>query len=157
MFQMTGGAKSITREEIRAFKKVWAELANPRTGYLERANFVRFFGVSHHEYLSYSRSPKLRSACLAFSKYAYIPQNTAFLGYCRDPTRARKIDSFGRRGSPMVSTSMFSAQISPTSTMSKSRSVKSYGTGYFMRLAYPSNQAKASHSRTCYSSLPTIS
>ena len=48
VFQMTGGAKSITREEIRAFKKVWAELANPRTGYLERTNFVRFFSVSTH-------------------------------------------------------------------------------------------------------------
>lgn len=43
---MTGGAKSITREEIRSFKKVWAEFANPKTGYLERSNFVRFFGVS---------------------------------------------------------------------------------------------------------------
>lgn len=46
MFQMTGGAKAITREEIRSFKKVWAELANPKTGYMERANFVKFFGVS---------------------------------------------------------------------------------------------------------------
>ena len=45
VFQMTGGAKSITREEMRAFKKVWAEFANPKTGYLERQNFVRFFGV----------------------------------------------------------------------------------------------------------------
>ncbi|KAK7696443.1 hypothetical protein QCA50_001100 [Cerrena zonata] len=44
VFQMTGGAKSITREEIRSFKKVWAEYANPKTGYLERSNFVRFFG-----------------------------------------------------------------------------------------------------------------
>ncbi|KAL7278048.1 hypothetical protein ACG7TL_008012 [Trametes sanguinea] len=44
VFQMSGGAKSITREEMRAFKKVWAEFANPKTGYLERANFVRFFG-----------------------------------------------------------------------------------------------------------------
>ncbi|KAI8976389.1 Ion transport protein-domain-containing protein [Trametes punicea] len=44
VFQMSGGAKSITREEMRAFKKVWAECANPKTGYLERANFVRFFG-----------------------------------------------------------------------------------------------------------------
>ncbi|KAH9939624.1 Ion transport protein-domain-containing protein [Epithele typhae] len=44
VFQMSGGAKSITREEMRAFKKVWAEFANPRTGYLERHNFVRFFG-----------------------------------------------------------------------------------------------------------------
>lgn len=43
---MTGGAKAITREEIRSFKKVWAELANPKTGYMERANFVKFFGVS---------------------------------------------------------------------------------------------------------------
>ena len=45
VFQMSGGAKSITREEMRAFKKVWAEFANPKTGYLERQNFVRFFGV----------------------------------------------------------------------------------------------------------------
>ncbi|RPD56855.1 hypothetical protein L226DRAFT_468999 [Lentinus tigrinus ALCF2SS1-7] len=44
VFQMSGGAKSITREEMRAFKKVWAEFANPKTGYLERQNFVRFFG-----------------------------------------------------------------------------------------------------------------
>lgn len=45
VFQMSSGAKSITREEMRAFKKVWAEFANPKTGFLERANFVRFFGV----------------------------------------------------------------------------------------------------------------
>ncbi|KAI0791303.1 Ion transport protein-domain-containing protein [Abortiporus biennis] len=44
VFQMTGGAKSITREEIRSFKKVWAEYANPKTGYLERQDFVKFFG-----------------------------------------------------------------------------------------------------------------
>ncbi|KAL0565893.1 calcium channel protein [Marasmius crinis-equi] len=44
VFQETGGAKSITREEMRSFKKVWAEFANPKTGYLERQNFVRFFG-----------------------------------------------------------------------------------------------------------------
>jgi len=43
VFQMSGGAKAITREEIRSFKKVWAEFANPKTGYLERTNFVRFF------------------------------------------------------------------------------------------------------------------
>jgi voltage-dependent calcium channel len=42
----TGGAKSITREQMRSFKKVWAEFANPQTGYLERPQFVRFFGVS---------------------------------------------------------------------------------------------------------------
>ncbi|OCH86932.1 hypothetical protein OBBRIDRAFT_890152 [Obba rivulosa] len=44
VFQMTGGSKSITREEMRAFKKVWAEFANPKTGYLERDRFVPFFG-----------------------------------------------------------------------------------------------------------------
>ena len=154
---MTGGAKSITREEIRAFKKVWAELANPRTGYLERANFVRFFGVCHHEYFSYLCSPRLRSVCLAFSKYAYIPWNTVFLGYCRDPMPVRKINNFGRHGSPTVSTSMSLTRILPTLTTSRSRSGKSYGTGYFTRLAYPSNQAKASHSRTCCFCLPTIS
>ncbi|KAK7445064.1 calcium channel protein [Stygiomarasmius scandens] len=44
VFQTSGGAKSITREQMRAFKKVWAEYANPKTGYLERGNFVTFFG-----------------------------------------------------------------------------------------------------------------
>ncbi|CCL98380.1 uncharacterized protein FIBRA_00375 [Fibroporia radiculosa] len=44
VFQLSGGAKSITREEMRAFKKVWAEFANPKTGYLERNRFVAFFG-----------------------------------------------------------------------------------------------------------------
>ncbi|KZT30145.1 hypothetical protein NEOLEDRAFT_1238275 [Neolentinus lepideus HHB14362 ss-1] len=44
VFQSTGGAKSITREEMRAFKKVWAEFANQKTGYLERSRFVPFFG-----------------------------------------------------------------------------------------------------------------
>ncbi|KAI0321538.1 Ion transport protein-domain-containing protein [Amylostereum chailletii] len=43
VFQMTGGAKAVTREEMRAFKKVWAEYANPRTGFLERNHFSAFF------------------------------------------------------------------------------------------------------------------
>ncbi|GJE94122.1 Ion transport protein-domain-containing protein [Phanerochaete sordida] len=43
VFQMTGGSKEITREEMRSFKKVWAEFANPKTGYLERHKFVPFF------------------------------------------------------------------------------------------------------------------
>ncbi|KAF5378095.1 hypothetical protein D9615_007609 [Tricholomella constricta] len=37
-----GGAKSITREQMRSFKKVWAEFTNPRTGYLGH-RFVPFF------------------------------------------------------------------------------------------------------------------
>lgn len=45
VFQMTGGSKEITREEMRSFKKVWAEFANPKTGYLERNRFVPFFAV----------------------------------------------------------------------------------------------------------------
>lgn len=45
VLQTSGGAKAITREEMRAFKKVWAEFANARTGYLERERFVPFFAV----------------------------------------------------------------------------------------------------------------
>ncbi|KAF8509855.1 Ion transport protein-domain-containing protein [Hysterangium stoloniferum] len=44
VFQLAGGAKSVDREQMRAFKKVWAEFANQRTGYLERSKFVPFFG-----------------------------------------------------------------------------------------------------------------
>jgi hypothetical protein len=45
VFQVTGGSKSISREEMRSFKKVWAEFANQKTGYLERSRFVPFFAV----------------------------------------------------------------------------------------------------------------
>ncbi|KAJ7487241.1 Ion transport protein-domain-containing protein [Mycena galericulata] len=44
VFQTSGNSKSITRTQMRTFKKVWAEFANPKTGYLERSNFVPFFG-----------------------------------------------------------------------------------------------------------------
>ncbi|KAJ7726287.1 Ion transport protein-domain-containing protein [Mycena maculata] len=44
VFQTSGSSKSITRAQMRTFKKVWAEFANPKTGYLERSQFVPFFG-----------------------------------------------------------------------------------------------------------------
>jgi hypothetical protein len=57
VFQLAGGAKAVDREQMRAFKKVWAEFANQRTGYLERSKFVPFFAVCHlftiHTYLIY--------------------------------------------------------------------------------------------------------
>ncbi|KAA1473328.1 hypothetical protein DENSPDRAFT_779605 [Dentipellis sp. KUC8613] len=43
VFQITGGSKAVTREEMRAFKKVWAQYANHRTGFLERHRFGAFF------------------------------------------------------------------------------------------------------------------
>lgn len=46
VFQTSGGgAKSITREEMRSFKKVWGEFANSKTGFLEKNRFVPFLGV----------------------------------------------------------------------------------------------------------------
>ncbi|KAJ7078435.1 Ion transport protein-domain-containing protein [Mycena belliarum] len=44
VFQTAGSSKSITRAQMRSFKKIWAEFANPKTGYLERSRFVPFFG-----------------------------------------------------------------------------------------------------------------
>lgn len=46
VFQSTGGAKAITRDEIRSFKKTWAEFSNPKTGLLEQPKLVPFLGVS---------------------------------------------------------------------------------------------------------------
>ncbi|ORY24315.1 high-affinity cell membrane calcium channel [Naematelia encephala] len=42
VYQMPGGA-SLNREEMRAFKKVWAEFDTERTGYIKRKDFVKFF------------------------------------------------------------------------------------------------------------------
>ena len=54
VFQLVGGAKSITREEMRAFKKVWAEYADQQTGYLDMKNLVPFLGVSSEHIISSS-------------------------------------------------------------------------------------------------------
>jgi hypothetical protein len=77
VYQTTGGAKAVTREEMRAFKKIWAEFANPKTGFLERPQFVPFFSVS----------AALPSSCCSFDarsfrnwvvslKSAYTQQNS---------------------------------------------------------------------------------
>ena len=58
VFQLTGGAKSITRDEMRAFKKAWAKFANPKTQHLERNRFVPFFAVCLSSFLlSHLTSP----------------------------------------------------------------------------------------------------
>ena len=49
VFQASGGTRSISREQMRSFKKVWAELSNKETGYLERSQFAAFFSVSLQE------------------------------------------------------------------------------------------------------------
>jgi len=46
VFQASGsGSNSISREQMRSFKKIWAEFANRKTGYLERGQFAKFFSV----------------------------------------------------------------------------------------------------------------
>ncbi|WWC62542.1 uncharacterized protein I303_105138 [Kwoniella dejecticola CBS 10117] len=42
VYQMPGGS-SLNREEMRAFKRLWAEFDTQRTGYIRRKDFVRFF------------------------------------------------------------------------------------------------------------------
>ncbi|ORX40063.1 Ion transport protein-domain-containing protein [Kockovaella imperatae] len=42
VYQMPGHA-SLNREEMRSFKKLWAEFDTERTGYIRRKDFVRFF------------------------------------------------------------------------------------------------------------------
>ncbi|KAG9119536.1 calcium channel protein [Ceratobasidium sp. 392] len=45
VFQLSG-EMSITREEMRSFKKVWGEFDPDRTGYIPRSKLVAFFSVS---------------------------------------------------------------------------------------------------------------
>ena len=48
-FQLTGSTQSITREEMRAFKKVWAESTDRNTDYLEKTKLALFLGVSLYQ------------------------------------------------------------------------------------------------------------
>ena len=51
VFQASGsGTRSISREQMRSFKKVWAQFSNPKTRYLERSQFAAFFSVSLHNF-----------------------------------------------------------------------------------------------------------
>lgn len=51
VFQASGsGFSSISREQMRSFKKVWAEFSNQKTGYLERQQFSAFFSVRLQEH-----------------------------------------------------------------------------------------------------------
>jgi hypothetical protein len=52
VFQASGsGTRSISREQMRSFKKVWAQFSNPKTRYLERSQFAAFFSVSLHYFI----------------------------------------------------------------------------------------------------------
>jgi hypothetical protein len=44
--QLYGRVKTLNREEMRAFKQIWAELDTNKTGYLKRKQFPAFFNVS---------------------------------------------------------------------------------------------------------------
>ena len=47
VFQVSSsGTTSISREQMRSFKKIWAQYSNPKTQYLERSQFAKFFSVS---------------------------------------------------------------------------------------------------------------
>ena len=78
VFSLTGPT-SVTREEMRAFKKVWAEFDPGRTGYITRPKFVPFFGVSFilatttgcHLIILYRNFR-------VYSKFRYILQNTEY-------------------------------------------------------------------------------
>ena len=61
VFQASGGSSSITREQMRSFKKVWAEFSNPKTGHLELPQFTRFFSVRPPE------QPQLSSLLMILS------------------------------------------------------------------------------------------
>ena len=57
VFQASGsGTRSISREQMRSFKKVWAQFSNPKTRYLERPQFAAFFSVSIHERLEFLKN-----------------------------------------------------------------------------------------------------
>ncbi|KAG8215839.1 Ion transport protein-domain-containing protein [Butyriboletus roseoflavus] len=80
VFQSSGGIlRSITRREIRAFKKAWAEFSDPSSGLLERPNLVPFLA-------------KLSGV---FEVRIYPPQysTTSILAACQD--KSKKDDKTG--------------------------------------------------------------
>lgn len=47
VFQNYGKVKSLNREQMRNFKKVWRQFDPERTGYIQKKDIVPFFAVHH--------------------------------------------------------------------------------------------------------------
>ena len=74
------GTASLTRGQMRAFKKAWAEFDLESTGYLRRDKIGPFLGVcdSRRGVLPYNVNLYWRSVSPAFSKYVYtLPSITS--------------------------------------------------------------------------------
>jgi len=91
VFQSTGGIlKSITRREIRAFKKAWAQFSDPNTGLLERPNLVPFLAVRRSRFVLRSTvhhyAQKLSGV---FEVRVYPPQfsTASILAACQDKSK----------------------------------------------------------------------
>ncbi|KAJ7203391.1 hypothetical protein C8J57DRAFT_1101245, partial [Mycena rebaudengoi] len=83
VFQTSASSKATTRNQMRAFNKVWAEHTNPKTGYLECSRFVVFFGklsgvFEVRIYPVEFSIPNIQAACKpsAASEYAW-PQRVS--------------------------------------------------------------------------------
>lgn len=63
---------------MRAFKKIWAEFSNQKTGYLERNRFPAFFSVKTHMSALLTRAdfPFICRNSAVFSKSGSIPLST---------------------------------------------------------------------------------
>ncbi|KAF7291112.1 hypothetical protein MIND_01254300 [Mycena indigotica] len=94
VFQASDASKSITRVQMRSFKKVWAEFANPKTGYLERSQFVPFFaklsGIFESRIYPVDYSiPNIQARCKPSSDSVYAPHSRVVDGI--DLNRLEKV------------------------------------------------------------------
>ena len=95
VFQSSGGVlKLVTRREIRAFKKAWAEFSDLNSRLLERQNLVPFLAVRPFPESIISlivRSPCVLSQKLSgvFEVRIYPPQysTTSLLAACQDKSK----------------------------------------------------------------------
>jgi Ca2+-binding EF-hand superfamily protein len=55
IFRLYGQATSVNREQMRLFKKAWAEFDTNQTGYIRRRDFVPFFAVSGRSFSASGR------------------------------------------------------------------------------------------------------
>lgn len=150
VFQASGrGAKSISREQMRSFKKVWAELSNPKTGYLERQNFTPFFGVRCNLFFfQFPRADCRSRNSVGSSKFEYTRRSTvSATSYLFAKTPWARM-----HGHRVLSMASISARLRRSWTALITMRFANEGpsiVGSTMKQPYPTNQVWGYHSLTC--------
>lgn len=112
VYQIAPGFSLINRDEIRAYKRVWAEVDRDRTGYIQEKDLAKFLMVRSHDLKQKQkrkalsvRHQKLTFGCFVVIRnyeeclmYGSTPMNTQSSSYSQDSRPPNQLRSRSQPG-----------------------------------------------------------